>query len=818
METLVAEKIQPTGQSIGHRNRPIRRVTVLGAGIMGARIASHFANIGVDVLLLDMVPKELSDAEKAKSLTLENKNVRNRIVNDLFAAALKASPAALYNASFANRISLGNFEDNMKDIATTDWIIEVVVERLDIKKIIYDQVEKYRKPGTLITSNTSGIPIHLMSEGRSEDFQKHFCGTHFFNPPRYLRLLEIIPGPKTDPQVIDFLMHYGDRYLGKTTVLCKDTPAFIANRVGVYAMMSVIKATEAFGLTIEEVDKLTGEIAGKPKSGTFRLSDVVGLDTTVNVANGLFNNLPHDESKETFKLPDIIQKLSGNTWLGDKTGQGFYKKIKTPDGKSEILSLDMKTLEYRPQQKPRLSVFEATKGIDDVKKRLPVLLKAKGREGDFLRATYYDLFSYVTHRIPEISDELYRIDQAISAGFGWQIGPFESWDALGVQATVGKMEEAGRKPALWVYEMLAGGHDTFYKTEGGIRKYYDIESKNYRALPGTEEFILLDTLRASKIVWDNKGATLFDIGDGVLNLEFHTKMNTLGAEIIEGINKAISVAEKDFRGLVIANEGDNFSAGANLAMLFMFAIEQEYDEVEMMIRQFQNTMMRVRYSAVPVVVAPVGLTLGGGCEITLHADRVQAAAESYIGLVEVGVGLIPGGGGCKEMALRLSDSYETGDVELNSLQNIFMNIATAKVSTSAHEAFDMKYLRRGDKVTINRSRLIADAKESVLELADAGYTQPKQRKDIKVQGRAGIALFKAGIAAMRYGKYISEHDQKIVEKLGYVMCGGDLSYPQTVSEQYLLDLEREAFLSLCAERKTLERIQSLLNGGKPLRN
>lgn len=818
METLAAEKIQAAGQKTGHRNRPIRRVAVLGAGIMGSRIAAHFANIGVDVTLLDMVPKEPSDAEKAKGLALDAKPVRNRIVNDLFQAALKASPAPFYNASFASRITLGNFEDNMRDIAHADWVIEVVVERLEIKKIIYEQVEKYRKPGTLVTSNTSGIPIHLMAEGRSDDFRKHFCGTHFFNPPRYLRLLEIIPTPETDPQVVDFLMHYGDRYLGKTTVLCKDTPAFIANRVGVYAMMSVIKATEEFGLTIEEVDKLTGDISGKPKSGTFRLSDVVGLDTTVNVANGIYANAPDDESRETFNLPAIVQKLSENKWLGDKTGQGFYKKTKNAAGQTEILTLDLKTLEYRPQQKARLSVFEATKGVDDLKKRLPILLKAKGKEGDFMRATTYDLFNYVTHRIPEIADELYRIDQAVSAGFGWQIGPFESWDALGVNSTVQNMETSGKKPAQWVYEMLATGHDTFYKTESGVRKYYDIPTKSYQSVPGTEEFILLDTLRENKVVWKNAGTTLFDIGDGVLNLEFRTKMNTIGAEVIEGINKAIAVAEKDYRGLVIANEGDNFSAGANLAMLFMYAIEQEYDEVEMMIRQFQNTMMRIRYSAIPVVVAPAGLTLGGGCEMTLHADRVQAAAESYIGLVEVGVGVIPGGGGCKEMALRLSDSYEAGDVELNSLQNVFMNIATAKVSTSAHEAFDMKYLRRGDNITLNRSRLIADAKESVLELAEAGYTQPKQRKDIRVQGRTGIALFKAGISAMRYGKYISEHDQKIAEKLAYVVCGGDLSYPQAVSEQYLLDLEREAFLSLCAERKTLERMQGLLNGGKPPRN
>jgi 3-hydroxyacyl-CoA dehydrogenase len=786
---------------------------------MGSRIACHFANIGVQVQLLDIAPKELTATETAKGLTLENKAVRNRIVSESFQNAVKSSPSPLYHKNFASLVSLGNFEDNMKDISGCDWIIEVVVENLKIKKIIYDQVEQFRKPGTLISSNTSGIPIHLMAEGRSEDFQQHFCGTHFFNPPRYLKLLEIIPTQKTERSVVDFLMHYGDLYLGKTTVLAKDTPAFIANRVGVYSLMKTLQIVEEMGLTVEEVDKLTGPVVGRPKSGTFRLSDVVGLDTTINVSNNLYEGLQEDESRDGFKLAGIVQKMQERKWYGDKTGQGFYRKIKNAEGQSEILSLDLNTLEYRPQQKAKFETLEGTKNIENLKDRFKVLLAGKDKAGEFYRSTFLDLFQYVSNRIPEIADELYRIDAAISAGFGWEIGPFETWDAIGVQQVIQTMEAAGKKPAAWVYEMLNTGATSFYKTNSGARQYYDIPSKSYKTIPGTEDFIILENLRgANKIVWENKGATLFDLGDGVLNLEFHTKMNTLGAEVVEGINKSISIAEKNFAGLVIGNEGANFSAGANLAMIFMYAIEQEFDEIDFMIRQFQNTIMRVRYSSIPVVVAPHGMTLGGGCEMVMHADRVQAAAETYIGLVEVGVGLIPGGGGTKEMALRVSDRLEAGDVELNALQNAFMNIAQAKVSTSAYEAFDMHILRRGDEVTVNRSRLIGDAKVAVLDLVQSGYTQPIQRKDIKVHGKTGMALFKTGIYGMKTGRYISDHDAKIADKIAYVMCGGELSYPQMVSEQYLLDLEREAFLSLTGEKKTLERIQSILQGGKPLRN
>lgn len=798
-------------------NRNITKVAVLGSGIMGSRIACHFANIGVKVLLLDIVPRELNDEEKKKGLTLENPQVRNRIVNSSFQTAITSKPASLYHPDFASRIALGNFEDNMADIAGCDWVIEVVVENLKIKKQVFEQVEKYRTEGTLITSNTSGIPIHLMLEGRSEDFQKYFCGTHFFNPPRYLKLLEIIPTPKSDPEMVDFLMKYGDLYLGKTTVLCKDTPAFIANRVGIYAILKVIDTMQKLDLNVDEVDKLTGPVIGRPKSATFRTSDVVGLDTLIKVANGLYENLPEDEGRDIFKLPPVVSQLEEKKWLGDKTGQGFYKKIKK-SGQTEILTLDLKTLEYQPKQRTTFPTLEMTKPVDDLRERFPMLLSGKDKAGEFYRDSFYALFQYVSNRIPEIADELYKIDDAICAGFGWELGPFDTWDSLGVAKTVEKMEAMGYSPNKWVKEMLEAGVESFYTVRDGVKLYYDIPSKEYKAVPGADAYIILDNLRRNNVVWKNAGATIFDLGDGVLNVEFHTKMNTLGGEVIEGINKGIDLAEKEYRGLVIGNQGAQFSAGANLGMIFMYAIEQEFDEVDFMIRHFQNTMMRVRYSSVPVVVAPHGLTLGGGCEMTMHADLVQAAAETYIGLVEVGVGLIPGGGGTKELAKRVSDSLQEGDVELNALQNAFMNIATAKVATSAEEARDMQILRPKDRISINKDRQIADAKSAVLELAEAGYTRPIQASNIKVQGKTGIALFMAGVNGMRMGNYISDHDVKIANKIAYVMCGGDLSYPQEVSEQYLLDLEREAFLSLTGEKKTLERIQAILKGGKPLRN
>lgn len=792
--------------------KAIKKVAVLGSGVMGSRIACHFANIGVQVLLLDIVPRDLPEEQR------KNKAARNKIVNDALAFALKSKPSPIYDLNFAKLISTGNFEDDMSKIQDVDWIIEVVVERLDIKKIVFEQVEKYRKPGTLITSNTSGIPMHMMCEGRSEDFQKHFCGTHFFNPPRYLRLLEIIPGPKTDSEIIDFLMHYGDLYLGKETVLCKDTPAFIANRIGIYSIMSAMHTIEDMGLTVGEVDRMTGPLIGRAKSATFRTMDVVGLDTTVNVANNLYAGLPNDESKDAFKLPNIVKEVHERGWFGDKSGQGYFKKTKDKDGNREILELDLKTFEYIPRTRANFKALEAVKEEEDLKKRIVKLVNFDDKAGEFYRRTFFDTFKYVTYRIPEISDELYRIDQAVCAGFAWKMGPFDTWDLLGVKKVVEQMEAMDLKPADWVYEMLDAGNDSFYKIENGIKKYYDVPSKSYKTIPGTEDLVILENIRETHKVWGNAGASLFDIGDGVLCLEFHTKMNAIGQEIIEGIETAISMAEKDYKGLVIGNEGDNFSAGANLAMLFMFAGDQDFDEVNLMVAQFQNTMKRAKFSSIPVVSAPAGLALGGGCELSLHCDAIQAHAETYIGLVEVGVGLIPGGGGTKELTLRVADSLTEGDPELNRLQEAFMNIATAKVATSAEEARAMHILRPQDEITLNRKRLLTDAKAKVLELYDAGYTQPVERKDIKVEGRVGLANFEAGINGMLLGNYISEHDAKIAKKLAWIMCGGDLTSPQEVSEQYLLDLERQMFVELTAEPKTLERIHSILFKGKPLRN
>ncbi|MFM6954655.1 MAG: 3-hydroxyacyl-CoA dehydrogenase NAD-binding domain-containing protein [Sphingobacteriaceae bacterium] len=799
--------------------RTIKKVAVLGSGIMGSRIACHFANIGVEVLLLDIAPKELTPEEQAKGLSLEHPAVRNKLVNAALETAVKSNPSPIFTKRSLSRISTGNFTDNMKDIATCDWTIEVVVENLDIKKKIYEQVEQFRKPGTLITSNTSGIPIHLMAEGRSEDFQKHFCGTHFFNPPRYLRLLEIIPTPHTDPEIIDFLMHYGDKFLGKTTVLCKDTPAFIANRVGVYSIMSLLHLVEKMDLKVEEVDKYTGPVLGRPKSATFRTTDVVGLDTMINVANGLYQNVPNDKAHALFQLPGYVLKMKENNWLGDKTKQGFYKKVKGETGKSEILALDLKTLEYRPQEKVKSATLEGLKLIDNLRDRMKAYAKGTDRAGEFFRTAFFGLFEYVSDRIPEISDELYRIDDAMRAGFGWELGPFEVWDAIGLAEALAGMKTLGNEAAPWVHDMLAAGHTSFYKVEEGVKKYYDIPTKSYKAIPGTDAFIILDTIRASKTIWKNSGTTITDLGDGIINLEFHTKMNTIGGDVVQGINKAIDLAEKDFRGLVIGNDGANFSAGANIGMIFMAAIEQEWDEINMAIRAFQNTSMRLRYSGIPVVLAPHNLTLGGGCEFALHADHVQLNAETYMGLVEFGVGLIPGGGGTKEFALRVSDELKEGQIDQNVLKDRFLTIAMAKVSTSGAEAADLGYLQSGKySISMNRSRLLADAKAKALELANAGYTQPVRRTDIKVLGKSGLGIVYAGANSMFAGNYISEHDKKISEKLGYVMCGGDLSAPSIVSEQYLLDLEREAFLSLCGEKKTLERIQSILTKGKPLRN
>ena len=799
--------------------RRIKKVAVIGSGIMGSGIACHFANIGVEVLLLDIVPFSLSEKEEAKGLTLQDKAVRNRLVNDALNASIKSKPAPLYNLKFADRITTGNLDDDIQKVASADWIIEVVVERLDIKKQVFEKLEKYRTPGTLITSNTSGIPIKFMNEGRTEDFQKHFCGTHFFNPPRYLKLFEIIPGPNTSTEVLDFFNSYGEQFLGKTTVIAKDTPAFIGNRIGIYGIQSLFHLVKEMELTVEEVDKLTGPVIGRPKSATFRTVDVVGLDTLVHVANGIYENCPDDEEHEVFKLPAFVNTLMENKWLGSKSGQGFYKKVKDENGKNQILGLDLETLAYRKGKRATFPTLELTKNVDNVIDRFKILVAGKDKAGEFYRKNFSLMFSYVSKRIPEISDELYKIDDAMKAGFGWENGPFEIWDAVGIEKGIELMKTIGKEPANWVLEMLASGITSFYTIKDGATYYYDIPQKKHKKVPGQDAFIILNNIRKSSEVYKNSGCVVEDLGDGILNLEFQSKMNTIGGDVLAGLNKAIDIAEKDFEGLVVGNQGANFSVGANIGMIFMMAVEQEYEELNMAIKYFQDSVMRLRYSSIPTVIAPHGMTLGGGCEMTLHADRVVAAAESYIGLVEFGVGVIPGGGGSKEMALRASDLFHKNDVELNVLQEYFLTIGMAKVSTSAYEAYDLGILEKGkDIIIVNKNRQIATAKAVAKSMANIGYTQPVLRKDVKVLGKQALGMFLVGTDSMEASNFISEHDQKIANKLAYVMAGGDLSEPTLVTEQYLLDIEREAFLSLCTERKTLERIEHMLKTGKPLRN
>lgn len=799
--------------------RRIKHVTVLGSGIMGSGIAAHFANIGVEVLLLDIVPFELNEAEQKKGLTKEDKAVRNRIAAENFEKLKKASPALLYSPKFADRITIGNFDDDLPKIKNTDWIIEVVVERIDIKKQVYEKIEQFRKPGTLISSNTSGIPINQLAEGRSEDFKKHFAGTHFFNPVRYLPLLEIIPTEDTDPEIVKFYMDYGAKYLGKTTVLAKDTPAFIANRIGTFGIMDLFHNVQKLGLNVTDVDKLTGPVIGRPKSATFRTADVVGLDTLIHVANGVYSsNAEANDFNDVFKLPEYVQKMLDNKWLGSKTESGFFKKIKGEGGKSEIHGLNLETMEYEPQGKTNFPVLEKTKSIEKPIDRFKILVEADDKAGELYRKMFGSLFAYASSKVPEISDEIYRIDDAMRAGFGWENGPFQIWDAIGIQKGIELAREAGYEAADWAKQMAEKG-ETFYKVDDdGKSTFYDQLDTSYKNIPGQENFIILDNIRKNKTLWSNSGSAIQDLGDGIINFEIRSKMNSLGGEVLDGLNRAIDLAEKEYDGLVIANQGANFSAGANLAMILMMAIEQDWDDLNMAIATFQNTMMRVRYSAVPVVAAPFAMTLGGGCEMTMHADRAVAAAETYIGLVEVGVGVIPGGGGTKEMTLRTSREFQKDDVKNNRLRDAFMNIAMGKVSTSAYEAFDMNILQEHkDIVVVNKAEQIQTAKMLAKSMAEHGYTQPIEQK-VTVLGREALGMFYVGTDQMLAGNYISEHDKKIADKLAYVMVGGNLSEPTLVTERYLLNLEREAFLSLCGERKTLERIQYMLQNGKPLRN
>ncbi|MBL4560124.1 MAG: 3-hydroxyacyl-CoA dehydrogenase/enoyl-CoA hydratase family protein [Labilibaculum sp.] len=799
-------------------HRKIRKVAVLGAGVMGAQIACHFANIGLEVLLLDMPPKELNTDEEKAGFSLEHPKVRNRIVSQQLAKTVKMTPAPLYLKNFAKRIRIGNFEDDLYRIQDCDWIIEVIVENLSIKQKLYTRIEEFRKANSLITSNTSSIPIGMLLEGRSDNFKQSFCGTHFFNPPRYLKLLEIIPSKHTSQEVIDFLTEYGERHLGKSVVICKDTPAFIANRIGVYSMMSVFHLMKEFNFSVEEIDKLTGAVIGRPKSATFRTCDIVGLDTLVFVAQNLQKALIHDESKNVFEIPDFIQKLMENQWLGAKTGQGFYKKIKTEEGKSEILSLNLSSFEYQAKQHIKFAEFEAAKAIPHLNNRFKLLLKGEGKVSQFYRKLFLGLFAYVSNRIPEISDEIYKIDEAICTGFAWEMGPFEIWDALGLKKTIPMMEELGFKPADWIYKM-AENNQQFYQLKDGNKQFFDIASQKYLTIPGTEQLIVLNNLRPTHSVWDNEGCSIIDLGDGVINLEFHTKMNTIGSEIIQGINKAIELAETEYKALIISNEGENFSAGANIGLVFMLAIEQEFEELDMVVRTFQNTMLKIKYASVPVIAAPHGLALGGGCEVCMHSDKVIAHAETYMGLVEMGVGVIPAGGGTKEFAYRLSKEIALDDIRTNRFRDKFLTIGQAKVSTSGYEAFELSYLRKDvDEVIVSRKHQLLYAKKAALLMCEKGYTPPLPTKNIRVLGAEGLALVYSGADGMEVGNYISEYDKYLSVELGKVLSGGELSEPAEVSENYLLNLERIAFVKLCQQKKSLERMQSLLQKGKILRN
>jgi 3-hydroxyacyl-CoA dehydrogenase len=790
----------------------IKKVAVLGSGIMGSGIACHLANVGIEVILLDIIPKEYESSKE--------KELRNSLVNNALKKAIKSKPAPLYIASKANNIITGNFTDNFEKIKDCDWIIEVVVERLDIKKIIFEKVDYFRKKNALVSSNTSGITIHSMIDGRSDEFKTHFFGSHFFNPARYLKLLEIIPTENTKNEIIDFMMDFGERILGKSTVLCKDTPAFIANRVGVFAIQELFHIVDKMQMSVSEVDFLTGPIMGRPKSATFRTCDVVGLDTLIHVANGLKSNCPDDERRSVFELPSFINTMNEKKWLGSKSGQGFYKKTVNNEGKKTILELDLETLEYKIGQKPKYQTISKAKSTDNLSKRMKILFEGKDKAGEFYRKVFTGLFSYAACRIPEISNEIFRLDKAMKAGFGWELGPFEIWDAVGFENGINAIKEANLHLPEWVVSMQKNNKLSFYNIDKSIKYYYDLNENKSIKIPNGNDHICLENLDESATVWKNEEASIKNIGDGIINVEFHSKMNTIGGGILNALNHAIDMAEKGlYKGVVISNEGANFSAGANVGMIFMLAAEQEFEELNMVVKAFQNTTMRLRYSSIPVIAAPHGMALGGGCEICLHADKVIAHAETYMGLVEFGVGLIPGGGGTKEMALRFSDGLRNGDMRINRFRDNFLTIGQAKVSSSADEAFELGYLRKGiDEVIVSRKNQISYAKKVCLQMVKKGYNQQAKRKDITVLGQEGLGIVYAGANSMKSGNYMSEHDQLISEKLGYVLCGGDLSQLTEVSEDYLLKLERKEFIELCMERKTLERIQSLLQKGKILRN
>jgi 3-hydroxyacyl-CoA dehydrogenase len=799
----------------------IGKAAVLGAGTMGATIAAHLANAGIPTYLLDIAPNALTPEEEAKGLKLDSPAVRNRIANAGFSGLAKARPAAYMLGSNSSLITVGNFAEDMGKLAECDLVIEAVVENLEIKHKVFTEADKNRKPGAIIASNTSGIPIRSIAEPFSDDFKAHFLGIHFFNPPRYMKLVEVIPTEWTKPEISCSIFGFLDQRLGKGVVPAKDRPNFIANRVGTFGMMATVHEMIAMGFTPTEVDQMTGKAIGHASSATFRTSDLVGLDVLAHVNKNLYPAVPEDEDREAFQTPKLIDDMLEKKILGDKTKGGFYKKNKNAEGKTEILELDLKTFEYKPQQKTKFASLDAAKQIEDLPARLKTLVWGKDNVGEFLWKTISRTLRYSANRIPEIADTILEIDNAIKWGFGWEVGVFETWDAIGVKESTERMRAEGETVPANVEKMLASGAESFYKSENGQKFYYDLVGGGYKEIPDRAGVIILKSVKErTGVIKKNTGASLIDIGDGVVALEFHSKMNSIGGDTVQMMNFAIDETAKNFTGLVVGNQGGNFSAGANIMMLLLAAQEEEWEDIELMVRALQNAVMRLRYSAKPVVTAPYGLTLGGGCEISMHGDKVRAAAETYMGQVEVGVGLIPAGCGTKEMTMRAMDAARRApDADpLAFLKKTFELLGMGKVATSAQEAMDWGFLRPSDAISMNGDRLIADAKQEVLSLAAAGYVQPNQRTDILALGESAQAAMKLALHMMKRGGFISDHDELIGKKLAKVMSGGDLNHQTFVSEQYLLDLEREAFVSLCAERKTQERIAATLKTGKPLRN
>jgi 3-hydroxyacyl-CoA dehydrogenase len=814
--------------------RRIEKAVVLGAGTMGSRIAAHFANAGLPCILLDIVPPDLPSGAPP--------DLRNKIVRAGLDAAKKSRPAAFFTVALAERVATGNFEDDLGRCAEADWIVEVVAENLEIKRKLLSRVAQVRRPGAVVTTNTSGLPVHLIAEGMSEEFQQHWAGTHFFNPPRYLKLVEVIPGPKTSPEVIESLSEFCDRRLGKGVVIAKDTPNFIANRIGTFSMLNALRLMGMLGMTVEEVDACTGPAIGQPKSATFRTADIVGLDVLLHVVKNIYESVPNDESREMYKVPALVEEMAKRGWLGDKTGQGFYKRVKG-EGEKEILTLDVQTMEYRPRQKARFASLEMGKAINETPERLRALLGPllEGQKGDkaqqFLWGALSETCLYAARRVPEICDHVADVDRAMRWGFGWELGPFEVMDAIGVKAFAAQAQKEGRTLPPVVEKLLGSGRKGFYEAEKGTTTVFDIASGSAKKVEEPKGVLLLKPLKeAGREVERNSGASLVDLGDGVVCCEFHSKMNAIGADLIAMMHKGLKRLETDFDAMVIANQAVNFSVGANLMLVLVAAQEQEWDDLHLAVKQFQNASLAIKYAPKPVVAAPQGMALGGGCEVSLHAAKIQAAAEAYIGLVEAGVGLIPGGGGSKEMLIRANEhaggtnlsvsSSAESDLDLfHALKPIFEAIAMAKVGTSAEECRELGFLRREDGVSMNRDRLVADAKEAALALVRGGYKplaaswqEGAQTTQIKVLGEQFLAAAKMAIHLLQRGGYASEYDAHVARKLAHILAGGPLSAPQMVSEQYVLDLEREAFVSLCGEKKTQERIAHMLKAGKPLRN